>query len=444
MTCDKLFYDESNEQETLHERTKLSKMVLNKGIAKKDELLCFLRSELSEAFECEVKFWIQGSYKSHTLIKPVDKYSSYDIDVGVYLFFDAESEGIEAFDVKETLREGLKAYCDINNECELQKSKNACEGLKYTSFLTIDTPIYYKTDDNIKLATDNGWINSDPKSIQDWITNSYDQKSDRALMKRLVRYFKSWANIKWNGTEFKKIPSLALNVLVANHMKVHEREDDSFIHTALSICEDLESIFVVNSPLDGSNLIGMAEDSESFAHQKFDELKNICASCLDSSEYTRSIEFSNLFEHYFPQIKFDNQNGSCNFPAIVTTPNISICRYDKNGVHIETVIDDEITVKKGDSLTFTICNHNYFNFYASAQWTVRNVGEQATDANDIGHKVVGKTSESHKRGTTYTGSHTMECLVSYNGNVEGFKSILVKVRPHSALKRKPIFKGWRR
>lgn len=89
MNCNELFYSPEKNELTLHERIKLSALVLDKGVTKKNELIEFLREELKESFGCDVKFWLQGSYKSHTLIKPVDKFSTYDIDVGIYLFFDA-------------------------------------------------------------------------------------------------------------------------------------------------------------------------------------------------------------------------------------------------------------------------------------------------------------------------------------------------------------------
>jgi len=275
--------------------------------------------------------------------------------------------------VKSTLKDALYSYCQINDEAEPQKSKNACEGVKYSTFLTIDTPIYYIDGSNIKLATDGGWIESDPKAIQDWLTNYYSDKADRAKMKRLVRYFKAWINVKWQDTGFKKIPSLAVNVLVAQHMKKHDREDDSFLYTALSICEELESTFILSNPLSGSNLLSMPEDSSSFAHQKLDELKSICLNCIDTSEFEKGINFSNLFQHYFPQVSVSSSDGITGLPAVITVPEISICRYDKDGNHVETATTDKLTVKKGDSLTFTICNQNAFNTYSDAQWTVRNV-----------------------------------------------------------------------
>lgn len=443
MNCNELFYSPEKNELTLHERIKLSTLVLDKGVTKKNELIEFLREELKESFGCDVKFWLQGSYKSHTLIKPVDKFSTYDIDVGIYLFFDAEAEDIESKNVKDTLRDALLAYCAINNEAKIQESKNACEGLIFSSFLTIDTPIYYKTDTRLKLATDNGWSDSDPKAIQDWLTNSYATKEDRALMKRLVRYLKAWVNVQWNGTSFKKIPSLAINVLVANNLSIDEREDDSFINTVLNICQQLEQSMEVVNPLNGSNLLAMPEDALTFARQKFQQLKKVCLDCVEANENERNINFSNLFQYYFPQVTIFLNEGGAGLPALTTTPEISVCRYNKNGEHIETVLTDRLTVDKGDTLTFTICNSASFNAFAQTQWTVRNVGHQANDANDIGHIEYGKPYESHKRGTSYTGTHTMECMITFNGAILGLKVIHVVVRPALSANR-PIRKWWRR
>ncbi|WP_319704225.1 nucleotide-binding domain-containing protein [Cronobacter sakazakii] len=435
MNCSDFFYSKINDEFTLHERIKLSKVVLEKGIAKKNELIEFLRQELKESFGCDVKFWLQGSYKSHTLIKPVDKFSSYDIDVGVYLFFDAEDEGVTSTDVKDALKCALLSYCSINNDAKIQDSKNACEGLKFSSFLTIDTPIYYKTETTIKLATDKGWSDSDPKSIQTWLTSRFESNEERSLMKRLVRYFKAWINIKWQGAGFKKIPSLAVNILVANHMKSCVREDDSFVYTALSICAELESSLIVENPLNGHDILTMSQDAEIFAHQKLDELKRFCIASLKADELTKALLFSKLFEHYFPQVSLEAEEGGAGLPALTISPEISVCRYDKDGNHLTTSVMDKIIVNKGDTLTFTICNHSLYNPSSVAQWTVRNIGQQANDANDIGHSVIGEVNESHQRESAYTGSHTMECMITHNGIIIGFKTIEVDVKPARLVKR---------
>ncbi|GEA04797.1 hypothetical protein KUL17_36940 [Alteromonas sp. KUL17] len=202
MDSSTLLYSQNKESNTLHSRLIISEAVLKKGVSKKDELVDFLREELRETFDCEVRFWLQGSYKSHTLIKPSDKYSSYDIDIGVYLSF--ETEEADASQVKLAVKEALESFCKINDECELQQSKNACEGLKYKQLLTIDIPVYAFSGTDIKLATDDGWVDSDPKSIQDYLTNAFENPADRANMKRVIRYLKAWINVKWSGTDYKK------------------------------------------------------------------------------------------------------------------------------------------------------------------------------------------------------------------------------------------------
>lgn len=442
MNCSSLLYTQNNESITLHERLKISENILNKGVTKKDELVEFLREELKETFDCEVRFWLQGSYKSKTLIKPSDKFSSYDIDIGIYLSF--ETDEADASEVKLAVKEALESFCKINDECELQESKNACEGLKYKQFLTIDTPVYAFSGDDIKLATDNGWIDSDPKSIQEYLTNAFEDANDRALMKRLVRYLKAWINVKWNRTGYKKIPSLAVNVLVAEHLKIEENEDDTFINTALSICDSLDKVFRVNSPIDNSNLLSMQDDAATFAYKKLDELKTTCNNCIKSPDY-KPLLLASLFEHYFPPITDEGGTGNANLPALTKVPNISINRYSKGDKHIETVNTNEITVFKGESLTFSICNKEDFNSESTVYWTVRNIGKQADDANDIGHKTVTDLESNEKRDAAYNGPHTMECMVVHNGIIQGISSVLVEVKPSKVVPRKKkIFKGFRR
>lgn len=443
MDCSTLLYSQNKELNTLHNRLKISEVVLTKGVYKKNELIDFLREELKETFDCEVRFWLQGSYKSHTLIKPSDKYSSYDIDIGIYLSFEIEEA--DASEVKQAVKEALESFCKVNDECNLQQSKNACEGLKYKQLLTIDTPVYAFSNTAIKLATDDGWVDSDPKLIQDYLTNAFENPVDRAIMKRVVRYLKAWINVKWNGTDYKKIPSLAVNILVADHLIIEENEDDTFINTALSICESLDKVFRVNSPIDSSNLLSMPDEAISFAYKKLDELKRTCNKCVKSPDY-RPLLLANLFEHYFPPLTEESGSGSINLPALSKVPNISISRYSKGDKHIETVDENEITVFKGESLTFSICNKNDFNSESTVHWTVRNIGKQADDANDIGHKNISNLESNERRDATYTGSHIMECMIVANGRIQGISSVLVEVKPSKVVsrRRKKIFKGFRR
>ena len=61
----------------------------------KNKLLELIKPELSSSLEAPVKHWLQGSYKNHTLIRPIQKGDEFDIDVGVYILCNAEDEGFQ-------------------------------------------------------------------------------------------------------------------------------------------------------------------------------------------------------------------------------------------------------------------------------------------------------------------------------------------------------------
>lgn len=444
MNCSDLFYNNQSESGTLHSRITLSKNILNKGIAKKDALISYLRTELRESFDTDVKFWLQGSYKSFTLIAPLDRDSTYDIDVGIYVFSDYDEPDIEAKDVKDVLKKTLQFYCETDSEAKMQESKNACEGLEFKNFLTIDTPIYFLSntaDSTPLLATDNGWIDSDPRAIQNWLTNAFSNDSERALMKRVVRYFKAWANVKWNGSEHKKIPSLALNILVANNLHIGDCEVDSFECTISNIYTSLSRSFAVHNPLNGQDILGMSDEAKLFAKKQFENLYSVYLRIKDEDDSTKALEYSSIFEHYFPQIPVLTQPGDSSVPVISKVPEIYVERYDSSGQYLSGEITSEIEVRKGDSLTFRIHNKQDFSVADEVYWTVRNEGEQSVNANDIGHIRKTTVNESSHRGTSYTGTHSMECMVKSWAGITGFNLVKVRVRPVAQIQQRK-FKGF--
>ncbi|MFD2177419.1 cyclic GMP-AMP synthase DncV-like nucleotidyltransferase [Veronia pacifica] len=445
MNCSDLFYNSKSDSTTLHSRIKLSKNILDAGVAKKKSLIDYLRTELEDSFDTDVKFWLQGSYKSSTLISPLDKDSTYDIDIGIYLFYDCDFPDINAKEAKGILRQTLEFYCKTDTEAKIQKSKNACEGLEFENFLTIDTPIYFmstKSGSTPLLATDKGWLDSDPKAIQTWLTNAFSKHEERALMKRIVRYFKAWANVQWKNSEFKKVPSLALNILVAKNLYIGNCELDSFEGTLSNICTSLEVRFTVFNPISNENILGMSDDETQFAKRKFEQLHSLYLRIKDEDDSTKAIEYSCIFEHYFPQISaLTSSRLGDTVPVISKIPEIYVERYDSSGNYLSGNITSEIEVRKGDSLTFKIKNIDDFIISDEVYWTVRNDGDQSLNANDIGHRRTTKINESFQRATSYTGTHSMECMVKSWGMITGFSLVNVRVRPVAKISRTKKFKG---
>jgi len=119
-----VFNSSNKEKETLNKRVTLLPEQIDYARERKNHLLEYLKSELSSRLDIQTGYWLQGSYKNHTLIRPVKKGEEFDIDAGVYLFFNAENKGVRASDAKQILRSVLSKYCAENSEAKLADSKN--------------------------------------------------------------------------------------------------------------------------------------------------------------------------------------------------------------------------------------------------------------------------------------------------------------------------------
>ncbi|WP_428608216.1 cyclic GMP-AMP synthase DncV-like nucleotidyltransferase [Sedimenticola sp.] len=105
----KLFFD-NDENETLFRCISLTPEQLEDAKTKKDKLLKLIKPELASSLDAPVKHWLQGSYKNHTLIRPIQKGDEFDIDVGLYVLCNAEDEGLSALEVKQLNRNILEWY----------------------------------------------------------------------------------------------------------------------------------------------------------------------------------------------------------------------------------------------------------------------------------------------------------------------------------------------
>ncbi len=118
--CEKIFYDPDKKTRTLTERIMLSERQLDRARGGKDRLLAYLKPELGKALGVEVRHWLQGSYKNHTLVRPSSKFEEFDIDVGLYLLCHAPRMGIHAHEAKLLLHQILEQYVDTEADTELQ------------------------------------------------------------------------------------------------------------------------------------------------------------------------------------------------------------------------------------------------------------------------------------------------------------------------------------
>ncbi len=447
-----LFFDPDSNIETLYSRVSISADQIADAKNKKDTLLEYLKPELSASLDMQVKHWLQGSYKNHTVIRPVRKGDEFDIDVGVYLFCNAEEEGLEAADAKSLNREILEWFAHHNEESKLEDSKNCCERLSYPASFHIDIPLYYLDEKTsiCRLATkEDGWVESDPKALQDWFDGAVDHLTPTQLarLRRIIKYLKAWVALKWKD-EKGEIPSIAITVLVAYYYVDSTDDDDAFIETALLALNHIMENDALNNPVNGDDLLGFDADQIRVARRKARALINSCEYIKSSSDsFQQFVLWSGTFEHLFPPFaeRLEEIEGSTNLPAITTPPKIRVRHLNKSKVQQGSSVVDSIRVFKDEHLYFSVDNHAAYGADAEVHWMVRNQDREASKVNDLGHTSALPLNEECYEGCRYNGTHYMECLILNNGNISGISAVKVRItgfaRPLRNPLRKRYFKG---
>lgn len=448
----KLFFDPKNDIETLFSRVSLNSEQMADAKNKKDTLLEYLKPELSKSLDMNVKHWLQGSYKNHTVIRPVSKGKEFDIDVGVYLFCNAEEVGLRAIDAKNLNREKLKWFTYNYEDSELEDSKNSCERLIYPASFHIDIPLYC-FDENTgvcRLATqDDGWLDSDPKALQDWFDASVDHLKpvQLARLRRTIKYLKAWVSLKWKDEE-GKIPSVALTVLVATYYVDCSEDDDAFIETASLVLNHILENDTVESPVNGDDLLGFDTAKIIVARKKARALKNSCNYIKSSSDsFHQFVLWSGTFEHLFPPFaeRLNELEGSTNLPATSTPPRIRVRHLNKSKSQQSNNVTESVSAYIDENLYFSIDNQMDFGSGSEIHWMVRNQDKEASTVNDLGHIKVLALDEECYELCSYSGTHYMECLVINNGDIKGISAVKVRItgftRPVRNPPRKRYFKG---
>jgi hypothetical protein len=419
------FYSNDSDKETLATRNTLLIEQLDAVRQEKDKLLLFLKSQLAGYLGEKVAYWIQGSFKNHTVIRPVRRFDEFDVDVGLYIFADAEGKGVNASDAKSLLNRALQAYCESHSTAKLEDSKPNCERISFPDNFHIDLPLYYIDEQTGKcrLATENnGWIDSDPKALQSWFDNQVKHFSDteKARLRRVIKAIKTWVSLKKI-----KLPSIAISTFIARNYVGYASEEDAIWELSNSLINYIETGRKVLSPINGDDLI-------STKGEELDKLKNACSqlqSVLRAVALSESIIVSHQlwsieFEHILPPLNsLKVQPAKESLPAITTPPQISV--KTSNGGPEQIV--DTVTVYRGDKLSFRVHNKSDYPEDSEVIWMVRNTDKDAALKNDLGHNQRFDISELVTENCEYRGKHFMECTILNAGQIVGVSSVVVNI-----------------
>jgi hypothetical protein len=213
----------------------------------------------------DIVFESQGSFVMDTIIKPSEE-NDFDLDDGVYFKGFLREEQRSKPQVFHNL---IIRAIDRNNEIEDIIDKPTCVRVTYNSEFKnknlgfhIDLPIYYAENfETPELAhTIDGWIESSPVEFIAWFEEktksgfkkaflyesktyskqyeswSNDIRKTDCQLRRIVRYLKSWADLKR-----QEMPcGIIMSILAANNYKENERDDIALRDTLIAINKDLE------------------------------------------------------------------------------------------------------------------------------------------------------------------------------------------------------------
>lgn len=454
----KQFHNPDDRTNTLAYRVRPSDEQLETQRERWNDLAEILLEKLGNDVGRPASSWLQGSYKFGTQIRPAHSAEEFDIDLGVYLEWRGEPEdgGIDPLDLKNRVQKILEDYADdpTTDAERAEKPKARCNRVTFSGSFHIDVPSYHldRSGDRRDLATEDGtWEDSDPKAIYVWWKDQHEG-AERDRARRLVRYIKMWAALKFKNAS--RPSSILLTVLVAEALRDIESKDlagdDEFLNAVINrIHTRLRRSSIVRNPRNRSeNLNRMGQDDFDCFIDGLKKLIEIAGRALDAEDvYTSSEIWSEAFSHFFPLpegetfalAKEARDERTLPFSAR-HDPEVEVVAT--NGRREWKGVNRIGPIPRGSSLEFTVRNAHTFPYGSTIDWTVRNHGFEAEIANDMGH--VNRSGPTAEEGTSYKGMHYMDVTVRHIGRVIGRRRVSVEVSGLGLPQRNPGRPAWTR
>lgn len=451
------FYSTDTEKQTLHRRIVPNQKQFSEQQERWNDLKDYLVDHLGEQTGLPMYWWLQGSYKFGTQVRPKNKKEEFDIDLGLYFKWNgARDEGdYTALQLKQMVQESLKAYAEEASDATsvLEPPKERCNRISFTGGFHIDVPVYHLNEDlDVRsLATESGeWEDSDPKAIYLWFRENFSDEGSNQV-RRLIRYLKMWAAINLENPP----SSILITVLASEaYLTLSDEEvagdDVALLNLAESIKSRLTVSSTVNNPVDQTeNLNRLSEEEYLLLLEGLDSLINTAARALDAETVASAASiWSEVFKHFFPAPADEtaSTDDSKTLAKVLFVPRVKAVARSTTNPHVGPWVGEDRLgpIPRACSIKFTLLNHTDLPEGAHVQWVVRNEGEEAEYTNDLGHHAGINTREADEN-SAYNGSHYMDVIVTipFQG-VVGFARIPVRIEGPAVPPRNPKKPGYTR
>lgn len=248
------------------------------------------------------KFHGQGSYMMGTTVNPLGK--EYDIDDGIYLQHldkNNDSNWPTPATMHNWVVEAVKDHTSTP-----PVDKNTCVRVIYKNNYHVDLPIYsMKSDVPQHAHKSKGWGASDPRAFIDWFRGLLTNKGEQ--FRRLIKYFKAWADFQNQGASTKMPSGMVFTVLVAENFYGSEgRDDEALVGSAKNILDKLEENFSATTPVEPFDDL-LEGWSDTRKNNFIDKLRNLCSKgdeALDQEHDEKeqaSLKWQELFGKRYPK-----------------------------------------------------------------------------------------------------------------------------------------------
>jgi len=312
--CHKNFLTGSD---SFHSKINLDESKVSSLRVSRDNLRKHIRAKFEELNRPKIKFKMQGSFDMNTTVNPLN--GDYDIDDGVY-FSPSLEERPTSVTVHNWIVDAAKSYKTVDPPID----KKRCVRVPFKSGYHVDFPIYDLVENNngqedsephlaVKL---DGWIFSDPVKITNWFSKNV--KDTQGQLRRIVRYFKAWADYENQSTRPKMPSGLVLTILATEEFCFENGEDSAFGNTASAIYDRLTDDENIFNPVDSTeNLRNRITDVQFFNFlERLDYLIRSAETAIEhSSKEEAAKHWKKRLGDRFPVYK-DPENKATKFAAV--------------------------------------------------------------------------------------------------------------------------------
>lgn len=450
------FCANDSEKQTLHRRIMPTEEQFEAQTVRWNELAEYLLADLRATAGYPTRSWLQGSYKFGTQVRPPSRDEEFDIDLGVYFEWDGSTTdgNHEARELQALVQASLTKYAEDKEEITglTKPPKKRCCRMHYTNNFHIDVPCYHldRKRDRRSLATTDGWESSDPKALYIWFKKAFEE-TDRAKVRRQIRYMKAWAGLQWKVDEGRP-SSVLLTVLVsdaAKNVSLLQPDDELLADILNQITIRLSSsAFVPNPAAMSENLNRLDATQNTEFLKRLTDFAIVAGRALRADdESIAAITWAEAFGHFFPmpdlEVKDESGRLVLKSQSLVPAhlPDVAVVAVNNINQSFRFSGTNSIgPIPKNCSIIFEVRDPWKLPVGTTVEWIVRNGGGEAETENDLGHSS-GFGMKMTER-SAYNGKHFMDAVFRAGGNIIGVRRIPVTVQGMPIPRRKPPRPEW--